>query len=232
MRNLLVIIPTLNEQGNIKIIVEKIKKAKKDANILFVDDNSLDDTRLEIKLMKKKYKNIFYLFRDKKKGVGSAHKDGILWGYKKKYNYIFTMDCDGTHDPRDIKKMLKLSNSCDLVNTNRFLLKNALHNWNYYRILITKFRYILVSILLKTKLDSSGGFRLYNRKKINIRDIMLAKDNNYNFFWESLFYLEKKYQIKEIPINLPKRVLGKSKMKFKDLFNGLFYLLIIYIKNI
>jgi dolichol-phosphate mannosyltransferase len=98
------------------------------------------------------------------------------------------------------------------------------------RIFITKARYYLVSFILNSKLDSSGGFRLYDLKKIKIKDIFLAKDKNYNFFWESIFILErKKYKIAEIPIILPNRTLGSSKMRFADVFYGIFYLFKIFI---
>ena len=231
MKKILIIIPTLNEKGNISIILKKIKRYNSKVSILFVDDNSNDGTLNEIKSYKKKNKRIFLLLRKKKRGVGSAHKDGLKWGYKKNFDYICTLDCDGTHDPKDISKMLELIKKCDLVNTNRFLNKNALANWKLDRIVLTKLRYFLVKILLKTNLDSSGGFRLYDRSKINLKDILSAKDNHYNFFWESLFLLEKKYTIKEIPIILPKRSLGKSKMKIKDVLYGFFYLIKVFIKN-
>ena len=231
MKKILIIIPTLNEKGNISIILKKIKRYNSKVSILFVDDNSNDGTLNEIKSYQKKNKRIYLLLRKKKRGVGSAHKDGLKWGYKKNFDYICTLDCDGTHDPKDISKMLKLIKKCDLVNTNRFLNKNALANWKLDRIVLTKLRYFLVKIFLKTNLDSSGGFRLYDRSKINLKDILLAKDNHYNFFWESLFLLEKKYSIKEIPIILPKRSLGKSKMKIKDILYGFFYLIKVFIKN-
>ena len=231
MKKILIIIPTLNEKGNIIIILKKIKRYNSKVSILFVDDNSNDGTLNEIKSYQKKNKRIYLLLRKKKRGVGSAHKDGLKWGYKKNFDYICTLDCDGTHDPKDISKMLKLIKKCDLVNTNRFLNKNALANWKLDRIVLTKLRYFLVKIFLKTNLDSSGGFRLYDRSKINLKDILLAKDNHYNFFWESLFLLEKKYSIKEIPIILPKRSLGKSKMKIKDILYGFFYLIKVFIKN-
>ena len=231
MKKILIIIPTLNEKGNISVILKKIKRYNSKVSILFVDDNSYDGTLIEIKSYQKKNKRIYLLLRKKKRGVGSAHKDGLKWGYKKNFDYICTLDCDGTHDPKDISKMLKLIKKCDLVNTNRFLNKNALANWKLDRIVLTKLRYFLVKIFLKTNLDSSGGFRLYDKSKINLKDILSAKDNHYNFFWESLFLLEKKYTIKEIPIILPKRSLGKSKMKIKDVLYGFFYLIKVFIKN-
>ena len=73
--------------------------------------------------------------RPKKLGIGSAHKDGLKWGYKKKYSIIITMDCDGTHNPIYIKRMIKLlsSQKIDLVSTNRFLQKNSLDDWSLWR---------------------------------------------------------------------------------------------------
>ena len=231
MRKILIVIPTLNEKGNISIILKKINKFQKQASVLFVDDNSKDGSINEVNNYKKKNKNIFLLLRKNKRGVGSAHKDGLKWGYKKNFDYLCTLDCDGTHNPRDIKKMLKKINHCDLVNTNRFLNKKALTKWTLDRIILTKLRYLLVKTFLKTKLDSSGVFSLYYRRKIKLKDILSAKDNHYNFFWESLFLLEKKYSIKEIPIVLPVRSLGKSKMKINDVLYGFFYLIKVFLKN-
>ena len=184
MKKILIIIPTLNEKGNISVILKKIKRYNSKVSILFVDDNSYDGTLIEIKSYKKKNKRIYLLLR--KKNVEWISSQGWFeMGYKKNFDYICTLDCDGTHDPKDISKMLELIKKCDLVNTNRFLNKNALANWKLDRIVLTKLRYFLVKIFLKTNLDSSGGFRLYDRSKINLKDILSAKDNHYNFFWES-----------------------------------------------
>ena len=99
------------------------------------------------------------------------------------------------------------------------------------RKIITKLRYYLVWILLGTKLDGSGGFRLYDLKKVKLNDILNVKDNNYNFFWQSAFLLEiKKYKILEISIKLPNRAIGSSKMRLKDIMFGVLGLIIFFIK--
>ena len=100
----LIIIPTLNEKKNIKRLFSQIKKQKINSDILFIDDNSIDGTRKEIINFKRKNKNTKYIFRPTKLGIGSAHKVGLIYGYKKKYKQILTMDADGTHDPKYIKK--------------------------------------------------------------------------------------------------------------------------------
>ena len=231
---LLIIIPVLNEEKNINLIwkkINKLKNIKKD--ILFIDDNSTDSTRPRIENLKKKNKNIFLIKRDKKKGIGSAHKVGIIWGYKKKYSIIVTMDCDGTHDPVHIKKMLKLikKKNYELISTNRFLKKNSLRDWSYWRIFLTTLRHFLIKNILNIKYDSSGAFRCYNIKKIKISDILIAKNNSYSFFWESIFFLSKKYNIAEIPISLPGRVSGSSKMQISDIIFALCYLMLIFFKH-
>ena len=88
----------------------------------------------------------------------------------------------------------------------------------------------MVYFLLGTKLDGSCGFRLYDLKSIKVKDIFRAKDDNYNFFWESTYILERKYKIYEVPITLPNRTLGLSKMRFKDIIFGIIYLIKIFIK--
>ena len=232
---LLIIIPVLNEVNNILPIIKKIFKylPGKKKHILFIDDNSKDGTREKILFAQKKFNKIYLIKRNSKLGIGSAHKVGLKFGFKKKYEKIITMDCDGTHNPIYISKLLKKldSKKCQIVSTNRFLDKNSLSDWNLWRILLTKFRHKLIQFFLKIQYDSSGAFRGYLVKNINIKDIFLAKNNSYSFFWESIFILSKKYKIKEIPIKLPGRLSGASKMKIKDILSAFFYLIKVYIKK-
>ena len=224
------IIPTLNEEKNIEKIFIKIKKTKIKLDILFVDDNSDDGSKKEILDLRKKDKKVNYIFRKKKLGIGSAHKLGIKTARNNNYQFVCTMDCDGTHNPKNIKTMFGYIKKYNIVMTTRFKKKNSLKGWPLIRIIITKMRYYLVSLILGTKLDSSGGFRLYDLKKIKLKDIFLAKDNNYNFLWDSAFILElKKYKIAEISIILPNRTLGSSKMSLNDIFYGLIYLLKVFV---
>tara|TARA_Y100001970_G_scaffold290895_1_gene426160 strand:- start:2198 stop:2899 length:702 start_codon:yes stop_codon:yes gene_type:complete len=230
----IIIIPTYNEKKNITKLINKIFKLyKSDFDVLVVDDNSPDKTLNEVIKLKKKYKFLKYLKRNKKLGIGSAHKDAILNSYKKKYDLIITMDSDGTHDPIYIKKMTNKIKKYDLIITNRFKKKNSLSEWPIHRIFLTKLRFYLISFLLNIPLDTSGAYRCYNTKKINIKDILIAKDNGYSFFWESGYVLfKKKYKIFEIPIKLPYRTVGSSKMKISDIIRALYYLSIVAIKRL
>ena len=231
-KRILIIIPVLNEVKNIEPILNKLKKNNK-FDILFIDDNSKDGTVQNILREKKKHKGIFLIRRPKKLGIGSAHKDGLKWGYKKKYSIIVTMDCDGTHDPFYINKMIKLlvSKKIDLVSTNRFLNKNSLDDWSLWRKKLTTLRHYVIKLLLNIEFDSSGAFRCYDIKKIKLQDILIAENESYSFFWESIFILSKKYEIREIPIKLPGRLSGSSKMRFIDIISAVIYLLKIFFKK-
>ena len=145
---------------------------------------------------------------------------------------IYTMDADGTHDPKYIKKMLVLSSNYDLVITNRFLSKNSLRDWTLFRKFLTKLRYHMINLTLGISYDTSGAFRCYNLNQIKKKHILLAKDNGYSFFWESTFLLENKlYKIFEIPIKLPFRIIGSSKMRYRDMFFALIYLALYFLKK-
>ena len=94
MNKICLIIPVYNEEKNIQKLFMKIKKLKIKFDILYIEDNSTDNTRAEILKLVKKKKYIKYIFRKRKKGIGSAHKDAIKWCYKKKYQKILSMDAD------------------------------------------------------------------------------------------------------------------------------------------
>lgn len=232
---ILIIIPVLNEEGNVKPLVKGIFKLfKKKKSVLFIDDNSEDKTRVEIKECQKKFKNIYLEKRKTKLGIGSAHKFALRWAYKNNYKTIITMDCDGTHNPKYIYRMVNLlvKTKCDIVSTNRFLKKNALKEWSLWRKFLTTLRYVVINKLLNIKYDSSGAYRCYDASKVKLVDILKAKNNSYSFFWESTFLLNKKYIINEISIDLPARLAGSSKMQIIDIFSALQYLIIFYIKKI
>jgi dolichol-phosphate mannosyltransferase len=230
MNKNLIIIPTYNEALNIKSLIIKILKLKKNFDLLIIDDNSPDGTQSVIK--KLKLKNVFLIIRKNKNGIGSAHKVGLKWGYNRNYKKIITMDADGTHNPKYIKTLLNVSINTDLVVTNRFLKKESINTWPILRIIITHIRHNLIKLLLRMPYDASGAYRCYNTNKIKISDILKAKDNSYSFFWESLYHLhKKKYLIKEIPVTLHKRHLGSSKMTIQDIKKAFFYLFFIYIKK-
>ena len=227
-----VIIPTLNEENNILKLYNKIIKTKTNLDILFIDDNSSDNTRLIIQKLSKKNKKIKFIFRNKKKGIGSAHKDAIKYAYKKKYNLIITMDADGTHDPKYFKQMIKKAYTNDYVITSRFKKKDLIKDWPIERKIITYLRHFFVKSFLGLTHDASGAYRCFLTKKIPLNLFFKSKNNDYAFFWEVTYLIKLKgFSIYEVPARLVYRKLGKSKMKFKHIIYSLFYLIKILIER-
>ena len=231
---ILIGIPTLNEKKNVTLIFGKIKKLNLKLDVLFLDDNSTDGTLEEIDSIINNNKNVFKIVRDKKLGIGSAHKEIMKYSKKKKYDLLITMDADGSHDPVYIIKMLKLiDNKNDIVITNRFYYRDSLKNWPWYRKLITKFRHIIINILLNINLDTSGAFRIYNLDKIPLNHLLKAKHNGYSFFWESIYYFSYyKYVISDIPIRMKSRTYGSSKINIHEILSAVYYLIYIFLRKL
>tara|TARA_A100000164_G_scaffold327144_1_gene313277 strand:+ start:881 stop:1576 length:696 start_codon:yes stop_codon:yes gene_type:complete len=227
---IIIVIPVFNERKNLTNLFKKIRKYNK-YDILYVNDNSTDGTTQEILKIKKRFKNIYHMNRKKKSGIGSAHKDGISWCYKKKYDLIITMDGDGTHHPKYIKKIISKNIKNDITITNRFLKKNSLKTWPLLRVLITKLRHLLIKMFLGMDFDASGAFRCINMNRVNLIDLLSTRENDYIYFWKSIYKLSKKYRINEIPIDLPSRELGHSKMRINDIFKSLISLILFTLKQ-
>jgi len=232
LRKNLVIIPTYNEALNSNLIYKKIRKTNINSDILFIDDNSPDNTSLVVSEIMNNDKKVYLINRKKKLGIGSAHKEGFLWAKKNKFNYITTIDADLSHDPNLIPYMLKNIEKYDIIITSRFLQEDSLEEWALIRKVITKTRHRIVKLLLGVPYDTSGAFRCYNFNRIKIDDLLMAKDNGYSFFWESLYILyKKKYTILEIPTKIPRRIYGSSKLKIKDILRAVTYLIYFYFKK-
>ena len=232
MNDILVFIPTYNEKKNIEIICNKLINLNFPLDILIIDDSSPDNTYQFAKEKFDYLKNFTILKRKKKLGIGSAHLDSINHAYNKKYKYLITMDADLTHKPEDIEIFLKEKNKYDLIIGTRFKNNESLKDWNIIRKLITNGGHILTKHFLKIPFDATGAFRLYNLEKISINDFNLIKSKHYDFFFESIMLLnKKKYKIFEVPITLPKRTYGNSKMSYLLLFNSLVKIIILFFKH-
>ena len=119
------------------------------------------------------------------------------------------------------------------MNTNRFLKKDSLSDWPLSRKIFTYTRFYLNKYLLNVNLDSSGAFRCYNFKRMNPKLIFFAKNNSYSFFWETIYiFTKEKCKIKDLKVVLPYRVTGTSKLRFRDWFHGLYYLFVVFFKDL
>jgi len=225
--------PTYNEAKNVKILYNLILKLNLNADLLFIDDNSLDGTGDILDSIARENPCVRIIHRKEKSGVGSAHKEAIAYAYKNGYKTLITMDADFSHRPEDIPLFLGLSQLTDIVVGSRFLNADSLEEWNWYRTFLTHLGHKLTKYVLRCPYDATGAFRLYRLDKINKNIFNLVESQGYSFFFESLFFLANSgVSIREVSITLPKRVYGSSKMRVTDVFKSLQMLIKLYFQLI
>ncbi len=227
---ILVFIPTYNERENVEKICSEIIKVCPDVDLLFMDDNSSDGTGIIIDGLARKHQNVKIIHRPRKMGIGSAHIEGIKWAYDKGYSHLITMDCDFTHSPKRLPAFIKNSKDCDIVVGSRYIMKNSLNGWIFFRKFLTQTGHFLTTYCLGMPYDATGAFRLYRLDKIPRHAFDFIRSKGYSFFFESLYILSiNGFSVKELPIILLPRTYGHSKMNYKDAFHSLSCLVRIYL---
>ncbi len=221
----LVFIPTYNERENLEPIYTRIKRLGLDADVLILDDHSSDGTGEAADRIAAGDPRVAVIHRPGKNGIGSAHREGIRRAYEKGYDILVTMDSDLTHQPEDIPAFVAAAGQSDVVVGSRYLDPRSLREWSFFRRILTAAAHFLTRRLLGLPQDTSGAFRLYRLDRVPPAAFEKATANGYAFFFESLNILALNgFSIKEIPIILPARACGRSKMTLKDAVQGLWRL--------
>ncbi|MBT3443091.1 MAG: polyprenol monophosphomannose synthase [Flavobacteriaceae bacterium] len=230
MSKALVIIPTYNELNNISIVLNQVLNLPIAFYVLVVDDNSPDGTSNVVNQYINKFKDrVFLLSRKSKQGLGKAYTEGFFWALENQYNYIFEMDADLSHDPKDLVRMhqtLELSN-CDVVIGSRYINGINVINWPLSRILLSYFASIYSRVVtgLPVKDATSGfvGYRNIVLRTINLKTLLF---NGYAFQIELKFKAFKNgFNIVEIPIIFKDRENGESKMNGDIIYEAVFGLI-------
>jgi dolichol-phosphate mannosyltransferase len=232
-RDVLVLLPTYNERDNVGRIVRQLTELGLPANILFVDDNSPDGTGQLLDEIAAERTDVHVMHRARKLGIGGAHRDGIRWAYDHGYSILVTMDSDLTHSPGDVSDLLRAATTCDVAVGSRFLLAESLDEWNAFRKTLTLAGHVLTRALLGMTHDATGAFRVYRLDRIPPAVFDLVSSTGYAFFFESLYILSVNgFSIAEVPIRLPARTYGSSKMSGREILRSLGMLISMYAKSL
>lgn len=214
----LVIIPTYNEKENIEAIITTVMNLPLDFHVLIIDDGSPDGTANIVKdLMGNKYTGKLHIIeREGKQGLGTAYITGFKWAIEHKYDYIFEMDADFSHNPEDL---LKLYNACsaegaDVAIGSRYVSGVNVVNWPMGRVLMSYFASKYVRFILGVKIhDTTAGFKCYRRQVLETIELDKIRFKGYAFQIEMKYTAYKcGFKIQEVPIIFINRVLGTSKM--------------------
>ena len=224
----LVIIPTYNEKGNIERMVRKVFSLQVPFELLIVDDGSPDGTAKIVKKLQAEFGPKLHLIeRIGKLGLGTAYITGFKYAIAHKFDFIFEMDCDFSHNPDDL---INLYNACttggaELSIGSRYVKGGKVINWPIDRILMSYFASLYVRIILWINIhDTTAGFKCYKRKVLETINLDGIKFIGYAFQIEMKYKVKKAgFKIKEVPITFTDRTIGESKMSkgiFKEAILG------------
>ncbi len=213
----LVIIPTFNEMENIPQLIPEVLSKDEGIEILVVDDNSPDGTAAYIEKLMQSNVKIHLIKRDYKMGLGTAYLTGFKYALEHSFDYIFEMDADFSHDPKEIVNFLNEIKNYDLVLGSRYISGVNVVNWPMRRLILSYSANIYTKIITGLHIkDATGGYKCFRRKVLEAIDLDKIKSNGYAFQIEVTFKAWKKgFKIKEIPITFVDRVKGTSKMSNK-----------------
>lgn len=215
---LLIFVPTYNERHNVERLCDELVALPIVADVLFMDDASPDGTGPILDELARRHPAVRVIHRDGKQGIGTAHRAGIAWAYDHDYDLLVTLDADFSHSPSDVPRLLAaLDDDADVVVGSRYLRRGSLPGWNLYRRTLTTLGHALTATMLGMPYDASGALRLYDLRRIPREVFSLVTATSYAFFAESLFVLHLDgARIREIPIVLPARVYGSSKLTIAE----------------
>lgn len=213
----LVLIPTYNEKENIENIIRAVFNLPDDFDILVIDDNSPDGTASIVKQLQKSFPEQLHLLqRTGKLGLGTAYITGFQWAIEHRYDYIFEMDADFSHNPEDLPKLKKAcrDNGADVAIGSRYVSGVNVVNWPMGRVIMSYYASKYVRFITGLKIhDTTAGFVCYRRQVLETIELDKIRFKGYAFQIEMKFTASQcGFNIQEVPIIFINRVLGESKM--------------------
>jgi dolichol-phosphate mannosyltransferase len=210
--NVLVFTATYNEVGSISVWYELVRKAQPSCQILVVDDNSQDGTLEKLKDISNIDPNFCYIVRQKKLGLGSAHKYALIYAISQDFSVLVTMDADLSHDPAEIPNLLEELKNSDFVVGTRW--SGGTCDYTGIRKILSILANQFARLLIPTGLSEyTTSYRAFSLLAMHSLSQNLPPDDNYAFFLEQIDSLYNQgLRLSEVPIHFRDRTVGKSKI--------------------
>ena len=221
-QSIVIVLPTYNERPNLEALVPTISRYLV-ADILIVDDNSPDGTGELADQLSCKYGHVHVLHRSKKEGLGPAYLAGFKWALQRNYSLIIEMDCDFSHAPWDLPRLVHRSRTADLVIGSRYVPGGGTENWNASRRFVSRCGNAYVSLFLGSTIhDWTGGFRCYRRELLARMNLATVRAKGYIFQVELAWRaLRLGADVDELPIRFCDRIEGQSKLGWHSIAEAL-----------
>jgi glycosyltransferase involved in cell wall biosynthesis len=223
----LVVLPTYNEAENVLRLSADVLARHACLEVLVVDDSSPDGTGELVEEALKDEPRLHLLRRPEKRGLGGAYLAGFRYGLTHGYDFVLTMDCDYSHHPRYLPRILEEAAEADLVIGSRYVPGGGVANWPRRRRLLSLFANTYTRLLLRVPVhDCTAGFRCYRRQVLESVDPFSIRSSGYSFLEEMVWRVHRRgFRIKEIPIVFEDRTHGVSKIDQREIYRAVWHVL-------
>ena len=216
MNQTLIVVPTYNERENLPRTVQTLLSLPVKLDALVVDGNSTDGTGQIADELATKHPEVHVLHETKKSGLGRAYTASFKWALERRYEFVFEMDSDHSHDPKEIPNFLEAAEreAADLVLGSRYVNGIRIMNWPLSRLMLSKGAATYVRIITGMPFtDPTGGYKCFRRRALKAIDLEAIRSNGYSFQIETTHNLWRQgFKVVEVPIIFTERVKGHSKM--------------------
>lgn len=212
----LVVLPTYNEKDNLEPMLQAIL-AYAAVDVLVVDDGSPDGTGAIADRIAAANPRVTVLHRSGKQGLGTAYLAGFAEAFVRGYEFVCEMDCDFSHAPWDLPRLLAVARDCDLVIGSRYVRGGCTVGWDFRRRLLSRGANLYARMWLSSGIrDNTAGFRCFRTSALQQLDLASVSAQGYAFQIEMAFRMVRAgFEVREAPIHFVDRQVGKSKMSGK-----------------
>jgi len=230
---ILVILPTYNEAENVLDLFRLVLAEDPRIEVLVVDDASPDGTGDLVERAQTSEPRLHLVRRSSKLGLGTAYLCGFRFGLDHGFDFIFTMDCDFSHNPRYLPDLIELLGRRDMVIGSRYVPGGGIENWPWPRRLLSKFANFYARTLLRIDArDCTAGYRGYRRELLEAVDPFQIRSSGYSFLEEMAWRVARYgFSIGEIPIVFEQRNAGVSKIESSEIYLAAWYVLLTALRG-
>jgi dolichol-phosphate mannosyltransferase len=210
-----VCLPTYNERENLEPMLRRLGDVLPEGvRVLVIDDRSPDGTGELAESLARELGFVDVLHREQKEGLGPAYLAGFRRALADGAELVLEMDCDFSHDPADVPRLIAAAEDADVVLGSRYVEGGGVRNWSAIRRLISAGGSFYARVFLGVRVrDLTGGFKCFRREVLERLDLDRIDSKGYAFQIETTYRaLRAGFRVREVPIIFVDRVVGGSKM--------------------
>jgi dolichol-phosphate mannosyltransferase len=211
-----VCLPTYNERENLEPMLRRLRDVLRDGDrVLVIDDASPDGTGELADRLAGELDFVDVLHRSRKEGLGPAYLAGFRRALDDGAELIMEMDCDFSHDPADVPRLIDaVESGADLALGSRYVPGGGVRNWGLTRLVISRVASVYTAVFLRMGVkDPTGGFKCFRRRVLETIDLDRITAKGYAFQIETTYRAKQAgFRVVEVPITFADRTEGRSKM--------------------